>query len=190
MSAIDRLFARAGASPADIRRIAISAGPGGFTSLRIGAAVAKMIALATGAACVAVPTTAALIRRVDPALRRDRPTAICLAWKRRDAWRVTFSPGDSHEPIGPGGLAPLSALVEPGPFLLVADDPLVQLLREEGLVHRQVTVLAPRFDPVAVLEASAFFADVDPSALAPIYPREPEAVARWRDRPTARGQMS
>jgi hypothetical protein len=34
MPAIDRLFRAAGASPKDIRRVAVSAGPGGFTGLR------------------------------------------------------------------------------------------------------------------------------------------------------------
>ncbi len=184
MPAIGRLFDRAGASRRDVGRIAVSAGPGGFTSLRIGAAAAKMIAMATGARCVAVPTASALIRRVDPALRRQRKTAVCLAWKRRDAWRAVFPQGEGLDPVAPPCLVSLDRLIEPVPMLLVADAALVHILRDEGLLAGDVAMVEPTFDPVAVLEASASHPDVAPALLAPIYPREPEAVANRRLRRT------
>src|SRR5262245_58553079 len=52
---IDRVFRRAGCSPGEIGLVGVSIGPGGFTSLRIAIAAAKMICEATGSRCVGVP---------------------------------------------------------------------------------------------------------------------------------------
>ena len=49
MPAIDAALKRAGATPRDLKRVAVSVGPGGFTGLRIAVATAKVIAEATGA---------------------------------------------------------------------------------------------------------------------------------------------
>ncbi|MEO0716061.1 MAG: hypothetical protein AAFY58_03615, partial [Planctomycetota bacterium] len=45
-----------------------------------------------------------------------------------------------------------------------------------------VEVVPPTFSAAAVLEASADMQWVDAEGLAPIYPREPEAVRVWRER--------
>ncbi|MFZ4576265.1 MAG: hypothetical protein ACOYN0_17915, partial [Phycisphaerales bacterium] len=48
--AIARLVERAGIQPRELRRVAVSIGPGGYTATRLGVATARMIAEATGAA--------------------------------------------------------------------------------------------------------------------------------------------
>jgi tRNA threonylcarbamoyladenosine biosynthesis protein TsaB len=58
--AIDRVCREAGVSPADLHAIAIGAGPGSFTGLRIGMATAKGIAFAAGRPLWAVSSLAAL----------------------------------------------------------------------------------------------------------------------------------
>ncbi len=38
----------------------------------------------------------------------------------------------------------------------------------------------PSFDPIACARLALTHAPVDPLELAPLYPREPEAVTKWR----------
>jgi tRNA threonylcarbamoyladenosine biosynthesis protein TsaB len=54
--AVDELFERTGFKPADLTGIAVATGPGSFTSLRIGLAAAKGLALALKIPLVGVPT--------------------------------------------------------------------------------------------------------------------------------------
>jgi len=56
LPAIDRLLKQAGWQARDIELVAVSIGPGSFTGLRIGLAVAKGIAFAAGAQIIGVPT--------------------------------------------------------------------------------------------------------------------------------------
>jgi tRNA threonylcarbamoyladenosine biosynthesis protein TsaB len=185
LPAIDRLFARVGLAPTDLGGVAVSVGPGGYTSLRIGVAAAKSIAatlarLRGGAIpCFAVPTALAAHRGLDPALREGRRVVVALAWKRESAWVRRF-PADA--PAGPGGLVTLDRLgLRPGDAL-VAEARLVERLRGEGRLPAGVEAVAPALDPVAVLEASGGLEPVSALELAPLYPREPEAVTTWRSR--------
>ncbi|PKN46670.1 MAG: tRNA (adenosine(37)-N6)-threonylcarbamoyltransferase complex dimerization subunit type 1 TsaB [Deltaproteobacteria bacterium HGW-Deltaproteobacteria-17] len=119
MPAIDRLCARAGVEPAQLGRIAVSVGPGGFTGLRIACAVAKSIAEATGAKLVGVPAAAGLIRGVAPEARDRGMVLIALAWKREDLWRVAFAPPGAHgsrlSVIPEGALTRLDRFLAAGP---------------------------------------------------------------------------
>lgn len=180
MPAIDRLFRRAGAAPRELGRVAVSVGPGGFTGVRIAVAATKAICEATGARAVGVPTALGVIRGVDPSLRSGGPVVVCLAWKRADVWRAVFPPNALQ---ASGALAPLDRLFEgvDTPATLVMDSGLEARLTEAGGLSVGVRVERPRFDPVAIARASVDMAAVDPIALAPLYPREPEAVTKWRE---------
>src|SRR5438552_513943 len=57
---VDALLRQAGAHPADIDRLAIGIGPGSFTGVRIGLAVARGLALSLGVEGAGVSTLAAL----------------------------------------------------------------------------------------------------------------------------------
>lgn len=63
---IQSMVQHAGWSLADLAYVAVSAGPGSYTGLRIGVSTAKGLCYATGSALVAAPTLEALARRVEP----------------------------------------------------------------------------------------------------------------------------
>lgn len=181
--AIDRAARSAGVRPREIAAIAVSVGPGGFTGVRIAVTAAKLMAFASGGVCIAVPTARAVIRRVDAGVRAGKTCAVCLAWKNRSAWVERFSPG-TEVPTAAGGVESLEELVTAEASrstVVVADAALAELIGSVRSGPRPVFV-EPVFDPVAVLEASACLPVERPECLAPIYPREPEAVTKWRER--------
>jgi len=60
---IERILARTGLTPGAIDAVAVSAGPGSFTGLRVGMATAKGFALARGISVYSVSTLAAFARQ-------------------------------------------------------------------------------------------------------------------------------
>lgn len=178
MPAVDAACRECGVTPTSLRRVAVSIGPGGFTSTRIAVTTAKMIAEATGAECVAVPTA----RAAALALRADHPNhtvGVLLAWKRADAWRCRYrvTPGDA-EPLDDERsnlIVPLDRAAES--LDLLCCDPALRDALPEDVRLRCVPIT---FHARLVLEACARFPPVDPAHLLPLYPREPEAVTKWR----------
>ncbi len=63
---VARALEAAGLAPADVGLVAVGIGPGGFTSLRVGLATAKGLALAHGAALVGVPSARVIARALAP----------------------------------------------------------------------------------------------------------------------------
>ena len=62
---------------------------------------------------------------------------------------------------------------------LIGDRYLPEGIRGEA-ARLGITVGGPEFDPVACLELAARMPAADPADVLPIYPREPEAVTKWR----------
>jgi len=172
MAAVDALFKRIGARPREIARVAVSVGPGGFTAVRIAVSAAKMIAEVTGAGCIAVPSASVAAWRTP----RGRAFAVALASKVAASGSTAWVTGFDGEgaAMGAGALMDAAAVRAMGVGVLVAD----RFLPAE--FGAGMEVVAPVFDPVALLEASAGMPAVDPAALLPVYPREPEAVTKWR----------
>lgn len=180
MPAVDRLFAKAGAEPSQVGRVAVSVGPGGYTALRVAVAAGKMIAEAAGARCVAVPTALCLALRADvPA-----PLGVLLASKGDSAW-VSVLPADwrSRPEVavrgGGGRIITAADLPTLGVVSLVGDRFTPELIRTTA-AELGIPLAEPVYDPAACLEASGALPEIDPAALAPIYPREPDAVTLWR----------
>ena len=65
MPIVEGLLSNTGLKAADMDAIAVSAGPGSFTGVRIGVSAAKGLAWAADKPCVAVSTLAALARNVS-----------------------------------------------------------------------------------------------------------------------------
>lgn len=200
----------------ELALVAVSIGPGGYTSLRIACATAQMLALAAGEArgpgappprCVGVPTAAV----VAASLRRPRvggvggaPStaglAVALAGKQDAAFVTFFAAGWAEGEAVPAGelldgpgLQAAAARWGPG-AVLAADrhvpGPVVEAARRAGW-----GVAEPMFDPAACLRLGWAMATVGgaagagPEVLVPLYGREPEAVTLWRARRGGLGGM-
>jgi len=183
LPAIDRVCKRAGVTPRDLGVVGVSIGPGGFTALRMAITAAKMICDTTSAACVGVPSS----HVVAAGVRGEGPFAVALASKGEDAFVTCFEarvgaamPVVRAEGADGGGLIDAAGLASLGVSRLIADRYLPEPMRVEA-ARLGITIEAPRFDPAACAALAAVVAiPTDPLQLLPIYPREPEAVVKWR----------
>ena len=181
VSAIDRLTRRLGLGPRHLGAVAVSIGPGGYTGLRTAVAAAKMLCEATAASCIPVPTALVaahhFMQRPDAGAREQR-FGVALASKGDSVFLTVF---DSGRPAGPGGLADAGDLSALGLAVLLADrflpDPLRARAASLGIRVRPLVLSAG-----TCLEVSAACAPLDPLALAPLYPRQAEAVTQWQKR--------
>jgi tRNA A37 threonylcarbamoyladenosine modification protein TsaB len=195
MGAIDRVCARAGAAPRDLACVGVSIGPGGFTSVRVAVTCAKMICEATGAACVPVPTHDVAVASTIATLPESwRRVGVALASKSHaqggvesgDASIAIYerldTPAWDPTPIEPPRVRGASALagIASGLDVLLADRFLPQSLRD---AMGSVPIHPPMFDPLVCARLAAHRLAreaIDPAALLPLYPREPEAVTKWK----------
>ena len=182
---IDRLCRDRGWSPADLRELYVSAGPGSFTGLRIGITLAKTLAFATEARIVAVPSVRVLARNA-PAEAEE--LIVVLDAKREQIFTSRFrrSSGDWQEQE-PAHLDDLSSMLvrSPRPVFLLGDGiPQHQKFippDDAGIFLTPPDAWRPRAAAAAaegvMLAASGAF--IDPDRLHPIYLRKPEAEEKW-----------
>lgn len=185
-SAIDTLSRRHGVAAKDIAEIYVSVGPGSFTGLRIAVATARMLALATGARLVGIPTAAVLAHRVP---LDSRHLAVCLNRKRDHYHITTFQRcAETWEHDGIPTLGTLDDLLATAPRPLAV---LANPAPEDSLPGSDANViwLPPKMG-VPTAEAAWHLGRVrarsgqfiEPPALLPLYARPPEAVTLWAQR--------
>lgn len=164
MPGIADLMAQAGASPDALGSIYLTLGPGSFTGLRIAVATAQMLALIDPQRrVIGIPTLSLLQAQHPEAL-------ICLNIKRESAWSA-----GPHLPPALRSLTELRALQAQG-LTVVADDwPGAEPVRPQA---------EPLWHLGQAAEARGEY--TDPTTLAPLYIREPEAVTLWDQREQAR----
>ncbi len=175
MPAIEEVLGRAGVGRQDVDAVAVSAGPGSFTGLRVGITCAKTLAWALGWRAVPVPSLEVLAQNVDPAVhggcrfacpvldaRREKVYGTLFEW---DGGRWADTTGVLLEE--PGALArrlPAGALVFGTGVRAYAD--VFEAGRfpigEEGLEQGRAEAVAAL--GLRLLRAGG---DVDPMALAP-----------------------
>lgn len=183
--AIERLMGAAGRPLSDVKRVAASVGPGGFTSTRVACATAAMLAEGLGVPVVAVPSAVVASerrRRVGGTV--EGPLAVLMASKAGAVWCAVVPPGGAEDTLSAargGRMMTAPEIVKTGVRLALADGHLPPDVRSV-LIEGGVTVEAISFSADDCLRASALCVPDDPSALVPIYPREPEAVTLWRAR--------
>ena len=162
------VMARAGLAFGDLRRIAVTIGPGSFTGLRVGLAFAKGLRVATGAPLAGIGTLAALAETVA----RDGPVAAMIDARRGHVYVQAFDAGRAlTEPqILPfaEAAAMLSRLLG-WPFPVVGPG---ARLMEPTVGHARIAeITAPSLAALARLAARATpLADVRP-----LYLRAPDA---------------
>ncbi len=180
---VERLLADAGWARASLDRVAVGVGPGSFTGLRVGIALAQGIALGLGIPAVGVPSLAAMARAVPASL----PGARCpMVDARRDELFVAVYDVDGRELVAPRTLPRATALVDlegvAGPARVVIGAVVAELpgapadlLRSPGtdLPHASfAALLGGELDPAAypavphyVRGADAIKPDLPPSPL-------------------------
>jgi len=118
---IDEVMRSAGIRIGDLDAIAVSAGPGSFTGLRIGLSTAKGLAYAANARLVAVPTLTALARAAGP---RDGTVCPVLDARKGEVYAAGFRwrDGRLEQTAAERAIAPaqLASLIAP-PCTLIGD---------------------------------------------------------------------
>jgi tRNA threonylcarbamoyladenosine biosynthesis protein TsaB len=194
MPEIAALVAAAGLRPRDLTDVAVSAGPGGYTAVRLAVTTAKLIAEATGARAIPVPSSLVAAWGAAGVLRGRGASrfAVAISSKGETTHLSSFwveAAGvkalDAGVVVSAEGVQ--AALEVYGCRVLVGDRFLPQALRAK-VQSLGVEVLPPEFDPVACLRACVGVEAVEPVALAPIYAREPEAVTKWREMGKAKSE--
>jgi tRNA threonylcarbamoyladenosine biosynthesis protein TsaB len=169
---IDRACAAAGIAPSQLDAVAIGAGPGSFTSLRIGMATAKGIAFAAHKPLWAVSSLAALAARA-PAIGDERVAAVLDA-RRGEVYAAAF---DVNGLFGEEHVMPPDQLASLGATRFVGDAGAAypQLLALPG-----VWDITPRGADVAKLALAGARVDVVVTAV-PAYIRPAEAEILYPD---------
>ncbi len=175
---VDELLAHARLTPADLDVVAVSAGPGSYTGLRIGASLARGLCLATGARLVGVPTMAALAAEAACQVRDGEALVVALPSRRGELYLdVAGTSGDD--------VPEAVALTDAGAWLdarvpdtsaLACAGPAAEALRD-ALAPRPVRVLA-------VAPSGARIARL--GATAPGGPFEPTYVGTFATPPAGR----
>lgn len=176
MPAVERLMARAGVKAADLGSVAVSVGPGGYTAIRMGVAAACMIARGAGVLVRAVPTALAVALGASRDVAPGTVMAVCLAWKGDTVWRHRFRAGDPPVAVDDGALVRIDGLGDADTLIV---DAVLGAQVEEHAAGLRGSRLPVRLSAGAVIEAAAMIEAMDASRIAPIYPREPEAVTKW-----------
>jgi tRNA threonylcarbamoyladenosine biosynthesis protein TsaB len=135
--------------PGDIELVAVTAGPGSFTGLRIGVVAAKTFAYAVGAQVVGVHTSAALAAPLLPTTAR---VWTILDAQRQELFAANFA-----------GDAAINAHLEPPTAIVAIDDWLQQLRDGDVVTGPPLEKLQPML-PAGVVVAPE--AQWNPSAIA------------------------
>jgi tRNA threonylcarbamoyladenosine biosynthesis protein TsaB len=164
-----------GTEYAALDAVAVVAGPGAFTGLRIGLAAARGIALAARIPAIGVTAFAAIAAGIHAATRRGRAVAVAIDTKRGDVYLQSFDA--TLAPLGPGrvaGAADIAALLPAGPLFLAGDGARLAdtALAGSGRDFVLAETLAPP-DAATVAALGAEILSAARSAGAPLPPPEP-----------------
>lgn len=196
MPAVDQALSGCGFAPGDMDCIAVTAGPGSFTGVRIGVCAAKALAHATGARCARIDALEALAASqfgfdgiICPILDARRSQVYAAAF--------TFAAGERPVRIVEDRALAIDeyfdALPEQGRLLFTGDGVSVHEQRIRERFGDRALVAPPqsrflRAEAAAQLAALDEAAWTEPAALTPIYLRAPQAEREKAERERATAQ--
>lgn len=140
----------------DVDRLAVTVGPGHFTSLRAGLAVARGLALAAARPLVGVTSLEAVAAGVDPAIRRTRHVLVALDSKRRESYLQAFDAQLSpvHDAVAMSA-QDFAEQFGSGPAPVVAGDAAPAVACALARVGVAVEIVGPQRPDAAVVAALA-----------------------------------
>ena len=136
---VQETLAHARLTPADLDAVAVSAGPGSYTGLRIGASLARGLCLATGARLIGVPTMAALAAEAEALVHADEVPVVALPSRRGEVYLFSTA-GGAPEAVPLADAAAWVAGLVPAGVSVAACGPAAEALRD-ALMPRRVRVL-------------------------------------------------
>lgn len=174
---VEQILKTSGVSLKELRAIAVAAGPGSFTGLRIGVAAAKGLALAADKPCIGVSTLAATAYNVADGF-------VCVAMDARagQVYAALFRMrAGVQERVSEDAALPIELLEEPlraeKSVILLGDGATLCYTRyketQPGLILAPDCLRYPRASGVAA--AAAGCTPTDPAELAVRYLRLPQA---------------
>ena len=183
LPAIDEVVREVGLVPRELELVGVDIGPGGFTGLRISISTAQAIGEATGAALVGVDGAVVAAASTHESRGFDGRVAVFLAGKNDSAWMACLTRnGEEWEEVIPSGIVRTIPDCQVG--IALADEHLPEGLRSE-LHGAGIAIVPPAHDATCVLAQARLLHSVGrttlPEELQPKYPREPEAVRKWRN---------
>jgi len=172
--AIDDLARRAGVERARLARVVVGVGPGSYTGLRIGAAAARVLASASGAALAAHASTLSMAAAAPPGAPR---IAVAIDALRGDLALALYERGERtpREAAAPFLVPGRDALRWLEERVVVSNRP--DAVRASLPRHVEIVAVIPRADALLALDA----AGAPPRADArPMYLRASAAEERAR----------
>lgn len=177
-------LAETGGDWSTVGRVVVGLGPGTFTGIRVGVATARSVALATGAAIVGVPTSAALAAAARDA-GAEGPILVVQDARRREYFVTVVGPGDVAAQAA--GLEPWTcpqaelvatvAKLDPRPAVAVGDGAPAWRDELEALgVHVPAEPVAHRVDGLALAAVAARTPPAAAADVRPVYVRAPDAI--------------
>lgn len=191
MPLVELLLKNTGMSAADLDAVAVSAGPGSFTGVRIGVSAAKGLAWAADKPCVSVSTLAALARNVA---FMDGLVVCAMDARRQQVYNALFEAKDGRlTRLTEDRAIALSDLAEelrgdPRPKTVLGDGGRMcyDFLQEAGIPCRLAPAHLVKENAVCVaLEAEELAKHgglVSAQELAPVYLRPPQAERLRREK--------
>ena len=189
---IARALEQTGLTAADLDLLALAAGPGSFTGLRVGVATVQGLAFARGLQVVPVPTLEALARAAAESYGASGLTAVWLDGQRGEVFAALYDAAGG-EAVAPQAAPPAAVLDSwlAGEHAVRVRD--IALFFGDGAVRYETAIREAAGGPVSVGDAPHLagtiarlaFAQphraVPPHAIVPIYVRRPDAeLARER----------
>lgn len=179
---IERVMRQAGSDFASLSAVAVTAGPGAFTGLRIALATARAMALAAGRPAIGISTFEAIAwaaAREDAAA--TRALVVAIDTKRDDLYVQSFVRDKSalgFAATGDGAVLTAAEAVEhlpSGPLLLAGDGArhLAAALADSGSRATLARATVPDAADVAAAAAARLNAGKAPPPLRPLYLRPP-----------------